>query len=142
MKKSVNVNKVKKEEPKMKVISAVLAILFLMSGLAFAEQKGKICIATQEKSSEAAVSKQAGIAPFFLFFDGKGKMTEAIANPFKDKEGAGKLVAEWLKNKGVTVIVAEELRGQIVDVMKGKGIKVVSFKGSAAEAVKNVLQSK
>ncbi len=125
-----------------RLIAVVLVTLFLASGLAFAEPKGKICVATQEKNSAAAVSMQAGIAPFFLFFDGKGKMTEAIENPYKDKEGAGKLVAEWLKNKGVTVIVAQELRGQIGEVMKGKGIKAVSFKGSAAEAVKNVLQSK
>jgi predicted Fe-Mo cluster-binding NifX family protein len=126
----------------MKVISAVLAILFLISSPAFAEQKGKICVATQEKSSAAAVNKQAGLAPFFLFFDGKGKMIEAIENPYKDKEGAGKSVAQLLGNKGVTVVVAEEFGGQIVEVMKGKGIKAVSFKGSALEAVKKVLQSK
>jgi predicted Fe-Mo cluster-binding NifX family protein len=142
MAESVNVNKVKKEEPTMKVISTVLAILFLMSGLAFAEQKGKICVATKEKSSDAAVSDKAGLAPYLLIFDGKGKMTEAIANPYKDREGAGKSVAELLKNKGVTVIVAEELGGQIVEVMKSKGIKAVSFKGNATEAVKKTLQSK
>jgi predicted Fe-Mo cluster-binding NifX family protein len=126
----------------MKVISAVLTILFLISGLAFAEQKGKICVATNEKSSKAAVSKQAGLAPFFLIFDGKGKMVEAIENPYKDKEGAGKSVAELLRNKGVTVVVAEEFGGQIVEVMKGKGIKAIPFKGSAVEAVKKVLQPK
>jgi hypothetical protein len=38
--------------------------------------------------------------------------------------------------------VAEEFGGQIVEVMKGKGIKAVSFKGSAEEAVKKVLQTK
>jgi len=126
----------------MKVISAVLAILFLISGLAFAEQKGKICVATQEKGSGAAVSKQVGLAPFFLFFDGKGKMTEAIENPYKDREGAGKSVAQLLSNKGVTFVVAEEFGGQIVEVMKGKGIRAVPFKGSAVEAVKKVLQPK
>ena len=126
----------------MKVISTVLAILFLMTGLAFAEQKGNICVATKEKSAEAAVFDKAGLAPYLLIFDGKGKMIEAVANPFKDKEGAGKSVAELLKNKGVTVIVAEELGGQIAEVMKSKGIKAVSFKGSAAAAVKKILQSK
>ena len=69
-------------------------------------------------------------------------MTEAIENPYKDKEGAGKSVAELLGNKGVTVAVAEEFGGPIVEVMKGKGIKAVSFKGSAEEAVKKVLQPK
>ena len=114
-----------------RLIAVVFVTLFLASGLAFAE-----------KSAEAAVSDKAGIAPYLLIFDGKGKMTEAIANPYKDKEGAGRLVAELLKNKGVTIVVAEELGGQIAEVMKSKGIKAVSFKGSAVEAVKNVLQSK
>jgi hypothetical protein len=38
--------------------------------------------------------------------------------------------------------VAEEFGGQIAEVMKSKGIKAVSFKGSAAAAVKKILQSK
>jgi predicted Fe-Mo cluster-binding NifX family protein len=126
----------------MKVISTVLAVIFLIFGLAFAGQKDKICVATKEKSSGAAVSRQAGLAPFFLFFDGKGKMIEAIENPYKDKEGAGKSVAQLLNSKGVTVVVAEEFGGQIVEVMKGKKIRTFSFKGSAVEAVKKVLQSK
>jgi predicted Fe-Mo cluster-binding NifX family protein len=125
-----------------KIISVTLMILFLMSGLAFAAQKEKIAVAANDKIPSAAVSKQAGPAPFFLFFDGKGKMTEAIENPYKDKEGAGKSVAELLGNKGVTVAVAEEFGGPIVEVMKGKGIKAVSFKGSVEEAVKKVLQPK
>jgi predicted Fe-Mo cluster-binding NifX family protein len=133
----------REEEAEMKkVISAMLVVLFLVSGLALAEQKEKIAVAANDKTPSAAVSKQAGLAPFFLFFDGKGKMTEAIENPYKDKEGAGKSVAELLKNKGVAVVVAEEFGGQIVEVMKGKGIKAVAFKGSAEEAVKEVLQTK
>jgi predicted Fe-Mo cluster-binding NifX family protein len=125
-----------------KGISVMLTMLFLVSGITFAGQKEKIAVAANDKIPSAAVSKQAGPAPFFLFFDGKGKMTEAIENPYKDKEGAGKSVAELLGNKGVTVVVAEEFGGQIVEVMKGKGIKAVSFKGSAEEAVKKVLQPK
>jgi hypothetical protein len=38
--------------------------------------------------------------------------------------------------------VAEEFGGQIVEVMKGKGIKAVALKGSAEEVVKKVLQPK
>jgi len=125
-----------------KCCSVVLTVLFLLPGLVLAGQQEKIAVAANDKIPSAAVSKQAGLAPYFLFFDGKGKMTEAIENPYKDKEGAGKSVAELLGNKGVTVVVAGELGGQIVEVMKGKGIKTVSFKGSAEEAVKKVLQPK
>ena len=125
-----------------RIISTVLAILFLLSGLAFAQQKGKICVAAKEKGVASTVSDKAGLAPYFLIYDEKGKMTEAIANPYIDKEGAGKAVAELLKNKGVTVVVAQEFGGQIAEVMKSKGIKTVAFKGSATEAVKKVLQTK
>jgi predicted Fe-Mo cluster-binding NifX family protein len=125
-----------------KVIALMLMILFLMTSLASAAQKENVAVAANDKTASAAVSKQAGLAPFFLFFDGKGKMTEAIENPFKDKEGAGRSVAELLKNKGVTVVVAEEFGGQIVEVMKAKEINAVSFKGSAEEAVKKALQPK
>jgi predicted Fe-Mo cluster-binding NifX family protein len=120
----------------------IVTVMLLAAAWAFAELKEKIAVAANDKTPSAAVSKQAGLAPFFLFFDGKGKMTEAIENPYKDKEGAGKSVAELLRNKGVTVVVAEEFGGQIVEVMKGKGIKAVSFKGSAEEVVKKVLQPK
>ena len=120
----------------------VVLVMLVVAMLAFAGEKAKIAVAANDKTPSAAVSKQAGLAPFFLFFEGKGKMTEAIENPYKDKEGAGKSVAELLGNKGVTVVVAEEFGGQIVEVMKGKGIKAVSFKGSAEEAVKKILQPK
>ena len=120
----------------------VVFLLMLVAMWALAGEKAKIAVAANDKTPSAAVSKQAGLAPFFLFFDGKGKMTEAIENPYKDKEGAGKSVAEFLKNKGVTVLVAEDYGGQIVEVLKGKGIKAVAFKGSAEEAVKKVLQPK
>jgi predicted Fe-Mo cluster-binding NifX family protein len=122
--------------------SVVLTVLFLLPSLVLAGQQGKIAVAANDKLPSAAVGKQAGLAPYFLFFDGKGKMTEVIENPYKDKEGAGKSVAELLGNMGVTVVVAGELGGQIVEVMKGKGIKAVSFKGSAEEAVKKILQPK
>jgi predicted Fe-Mo cluster-binding NifX family protein len=125
-----------------KAISGTLIILFLVSGLGFAAPKEKFAVAANDKTSSAAVSKQAGLAPFFLLFDEKGKMMEAIENPYKDKEGAGKSVAELLGNRGVTVVVAEEFGGQIAEVMKGKGIKPAAFKGSAEEAVKKALQPK
>jgi predicted Fe-Mo cluster-binding NifX family protein len=120
----------------------VVLVMLMVAMWAFAGENTKIAVAANDKLPSAAVSKQAGPAPFFLFFDGKGKMTEAIENPYKDKEGAGKSVAELLGNKGVTVVVAEGFGGPIVDLMKSKGIKAVTSKGSAEEAVKKVLQTK
>ena len=39
------------------------------------------------------------------------------------------------------VVVAEGFGPKILEVMKSKGIKAVSFKGSAEETVKKVLKS-
>jgi predicted Fe-Mo cluster-binding NifX family protein len=131
----------KEEVPMKKVISIILAILFMASGFAFAGEKEKIAVAANDKTPTASVSKQAGPSPFFLIFDGKGKLIETIANPAKDSQNSGIAVADFLAGKGATVVVAEGFGPKIVEVMKGKGIKAVSFKGSAEEAVKKVLQA-
>ena len=125
-----------------KVIYLMLAILFLVSGLAFAGQKEKIAVAANGQTPESSVSAQAGRAPFFLFFDENGKLTEAIPNPAKDSQNSGIAVADFVAGKGVTIVVAEAYGPQIVQVMKSKGIRAIAFKGSAEEAVKKVLQSK
>ena len=75
-----------------------------------------------------------------MFFDKDGKLIEALANPGKNAENSGTAIG-FLAGKGATVVVAEGFGPKIVEVMKGKGIKAVSFKGSAEEAVKKVLAS-
>ena len=121
-------------------VSILLLILLLVSGLGFAGQREKIAVAANDKTPAALVSSQAGRGPFFLFFDGKGKLVETLDNPFKGK-GGGAVVADFLAGKGVTVVVAEEFGRKIVEGLKSKGIRAIAFKGSAAEAVKKVLQS-
>ncbi|MEN6321607.1 MAG: NifB/NifX family molybdenum-iron cluster-binding protein [Syntrophaceae bacterium] len=125
-----------------RLISIVLVALFLASGLAFAEHKGKILVATKEKSPEAAVSDKAGLAPYFLFFDEKGNLVEIIDNPFKDKKEAGKLMLGFLVEKGVTAIVGRDYCGDIIGMLKDRGITAYNFEGSAAEAAKKVAEGK
>jgi len=125
----------------MKVMSAVLAVLLMVSSLVFAGEKDKIAVSANDKTPAAPVSKQAGPSPFFQIFDGKGKLIETIANPFKEG-GGGIAVADFLAGKGVTIVVAEGFGDKIVQVMKDKGMKAIAFKGSVEQAVKKVLQSK
>jgi len=127
----------------MKVMSAVLVVLFLVVGVAFAEQKGKIAVATGDKSPEAAVSEKAGLAPYFLIFDEKGNLIEMIDNPFKTRKfEAGHLMADFLPGKGVTAVIGTDYCGEIVDVLKNKGLTPYNFQGSAKEAVEKLLQGK
>jgi len=125
-----------------RLIFVALAVVFLVTGLAFAEQKGKICVATKEKSSEAAVSDLAAQAPYFLIFDEKGNLAEAIDNPFKGKNEAGKLMIGFLVEKGVTAIIGRDYCGDIIDILKNKGISPYNVEGSAAEAAIQVAQGK
>ena len=126
-----------------KVISVLLIALLLASGVAFAEQKGKICVATQEKSIEAPVSEKAALAPYFLIFDEKGDLIEIIDNPFKTRKfEAGHLMADFLPTKGVTAVIGTDYCGEIVDVLKNKGVTPYNFQGSAKEAVEKLLQGK
>jgi predicted Fe-Mo cluster-binding NifX family protein len=127
---------------KNKLFTTGMVLFFLTTTLVFAGPKEKIAVAGNDKMTTSAVSGQAGRAPYYLFFDGKGKLVEAVENPYKDKDGAGKLVADFLAGKGVTVVVAEGFGGPIVDVLKGKGIRPVAFKGAIAEAAKKVVESK
>jgi predicted Fe-Mo cluster-binding NifX family protein len=124
-----------------KWFSVVLTVLFLLPGLVLAGQKEKIAVAANGQTPAASISPQAGRAPFFLFFDENGKLIETIANPVKDSQNSGIAVADFLAGKGVTVVVAEGFGNRIVEVMKGKGIRTVAFKGSAEAAIKKVLQS-
>jgi predicted Fe-Mo cluster-binding NifX family protein len=125
-----------------RLISVALVVLFLTSGLVFAEQNGKIMVATKQKSPEAAVSELAAQAPYLLIFDNKGKLVEAIENPLKGNIESGKLMLGFMLEKGVTAIIGRDYCGDIIGIYKDKGITPYNFEGSAAEAVTKVLEGK
>lgn len=125
-----------------KFMFIVMFLVSLLAVSAFAAQSMKVAVAANDKVPTAAVSGQAASAPYFLFFDQKGKLLEAVQNLYKDADRAGPSVVGFLAGKGVTVAVAGGFGPKIMDDMKAKGITPVSFNGSAQEAVKKVLQSK
>jgi predicted Fe-Mo cluster-binding NifX family protein len=127
----------------MKKSMFIVTVLALFLAIpTFAAQSMKIAVAANDKVPTATVSDQPASSPYFLFFDQKGKLLEAVQNPYKDEDRAGPSVVGFLAGKGITVSVAGGFGPKIVDDMKAKGITPVSFKGSAADAVKKVLQSK
>ena len=100
-------------------------------------------MATKEKSPEATVSDKAALAPYLLFFDEKGNLVEAIDNPFKEKRlEAGKLMADFLAQKGATAVIGTDYCGDIIGILKNKGVTAYNFEGSAAEAAVKVAQGK
>jgi len=125
------------------LVFASLVILILLSSLALAGQTERIAVATKEKSPQAAVSDKAALAPYFLIFDEKGAFVEAIDNPFKTKTlEAGKLLANFLPQQGITAVIGTDYCGDIIGIFKNKGVTAYNFEGSAAQAAANVAQGK
>ncbi len=122
---------------------SVLTVIFLLAGFGYSADVQKIAIGAEGKTASAKVSKVAARAPFFLIFDGSGKLLETVDNPYKDaKGGAGTSVVPFLAQKGATVVVAGEFGKNMIQGMKEKGMKYLEFKGSAEEALKKVQEAK
>jgi predicted Fe-Mo cluster-binding NifX family protein len=128
-----------------KFVVAGLAVSFLLTSvlvLAQQDRSGKIAVAASGKTPSALVGSQPGRAPYFLFFDKQGTFVEAVDNPYKDAGSAGISTVDFLAGKGVSDLVAEGYGPRIVEVMKGKGIRAVTFTGTAADSVKKLLGAK
>jgi len=127
-------------------ISALVLILAAVSqDWAYAAQNGmvKVAVASTGKTAAASVSSLAARSPFYLIFDGNGKLIEVISNPHQDTaRGAGPSAANFLATQGVTIVVAEGFGGKMVTVLEGKHISHFEFKGPVDEAVGMALELK
>ena len=130
----------------MKRISFLsLTMLFLVSAVTYAGQKDgvKIAVASINKNATSHVSTTAGRSPYYIIFDSTGTLIEVIENPYKDvRGGAGPSTANFLAEKGVTIVIAGTYGGKMINAMKSKGMTYFEFKGIATDAVKKVLNSK
>ena len=118
---------------------ALLLLCPVMSNAANTE-KIKIAVASCDKTAKASVSNKAAKCPYYLMFDSKGEMTEVIDNPYGDaSRGAGPLAANFLAQKGVTIVIAGNFGSKMINTLKSKGITHFEFKGRADDAVKSVL---
>jgi predicted Fe-Mo cluster-binding NifX family protein len=125
----------------MKRFAGLFLSLLLFSPLtAFAAGPTTIAVAAEGKVSTSQVSGVAARCPYFLLFDEKGTFVEAVANPNKDaRGGAGTESVDLLAGKGVKAVIAGAFGQNMVDAMKGRGMRYLEFKGIAADAVKKAL---
>ena len=120
-----------------------LAILFLCAVMVNAAEleKIKFAVASSDKTTTASVSNEAAKCPYYLIFDSKGKLTEVIDNPYENASGgAGPSAANFLAQRGVTIVIAVDFGSKMINTLKDNGIAHFEFKGSVDDAVKRTLE--
>ena len=120
-----------------------LAILLLCPVMINAAEleKMKIAVAASSKTAKASVSNMAAKCPYYLIFNNKGELIEVIDNPYSDASGgAGPSAANFLAQRGVTIVIAGNFGSKMINTLENKGITHFEFKGRVDDAVKRVLQ--
>ncbi len=126
----------------MKRVLVIIPLFLLLFSLnAIAASTPKIAVSSEGSSPSSQVSAIAARCPYFIMFDGKGKLLEALENPYRNAAGgASSQVIGFLSGKGVTVVVAGAFGQKMVRGMQAKGIRYLEFKGTAADALKQALK--
>ena len=76
-----------------------------------------------------------------ITFDDKGGMTGGIATPSREeRQQTWNSFTNFFREKGITIIVAEEFGDEIVRGMKADGIECVAFKGNSDDAVQSIVK--
>ncbi|MBW1888322.1 MAG: hypothetical protein JRI52_08240 [Deltaproteobacteria bacterium] len=122
-----------------------LAISLTPPVWAYSAEKGpvKIAVASTGETTTASVSNLAARSPYYLIFDGTGKLIAVLSNPYKDvARGAGPSAANFLAAKSVTIVIAENFGAKMINILKGKLIRCVEFQGHVDEAVRKVVEVK
>jgi len=126
----------------MKKTLFLILVIFSLLVIANAAQKdaAKIAVASNGKDIAASISNKADKCPYYLIFDGTGELIEVVGNPYKDvQSGAGPQIADFLANKGVTVVIAETFGKKMIEAMRSNSTDYFQLQGAVLDAVRIVL---
>ena len=99
-----------------------------------------IAVVSAKRDTAGKVGNIAARSPYFLLFDNRGELIEAIENPHKDiGGGAGPLVATLMAEKGVKTVIAGNFGINIKASFEEKGVGYLAFSGTVGEAVKSIV---
>jgi predicted Fe-Mo cluster-binding NifX family protein len=100
----------------------------------------KIAVAAIGKDETSEVSPRSGRSKFYLIFNEKGDLLEAISNPFsRGGGGAGFGVAKMLADKDVDIIVGRQVGEHMDEILKMRGLKYYEMTGTAKDVVSRIL---
>jgi len=125
-----------------KTLFSTLVVLFLLLVMAYAAQKdaAKIAVASNSKDATSSISNKAGKCPYYLIFDSTGELIEVVENPYKNAQRkAGQQTADFLADKGVTIVIAGNFGDKMIEVMRSNRTDYFKLQGIVHDAVKKVL---
>jgi predicted Fe-Mo cluster-binding NifX family protein len=100
----------------------------------------KIAVATVAQDEKSDISPRSGRSKFFLIFDESGNVTEVLSNPFsRGGGGAGFGVAKMLADKGVDIVVGNQIGEHMEEALRSRGMKYCELMGNPKEAVARVI---
>ncbi|MGM0482540.1 MAG: NifB/NifX family molybdenum-iron cluster-binding protein [Patescibacteria group bacterium] len=100
----------------------------------------KIAISADNKDKKSKISSLGGRAPYYLIFNEKGELLEALSNPFtKDRGGAGVSTAKMLAEKEVNIVISGTFGGKMANVLEDEGIKHYEKEGSVEDVLREFL---
>jgi predicted Fe-Mo cluster-binding NifX family protein len=119
----------------LRIPNIVVILLLYTACSALAAGEPVIAVAAEGETAEASVSSQSARSPYFLLFDDRGVLVEAVANPFREvQRGAGPQVADFLAAKGLRIIIAGEFGPRMINALQGRQMEFRTAAGSAADA--------
>lgn len=95
-----------------------------------------IAIATTAPELDGQIAMHGARAPFYLLFDERGDMLEALANPVVQAEGgAAPRAALFLAEKGVTLLAAGDFGNRFISELEERGISHVQMSGFISDVI-------
>lgn len=98
-------------------------------------------VAAESEGVDAQVSVQAARCPWFLLFDARGNLVEAVANPHqRSAGGAGPQAVEFLAGKGIQKVIAGEFGPKMADALQRRNMTYQTATGTATDAVRTAVK--
>ena len=95
-----------------------------------------IAIAATAPEPDGQVAMHGARAPFYLLFDERGSMLEALANPVVQVEGgAAPRAALFLADRGVALLAAGDFGNRFISELEEKGIRHVQMSGLISDVI-------
>jgi len=125
----------------LKILIVLITFVLMFQPHVRGEEKVIIAVASDGDTLKASVSHMAARCPYFLIVDGKGKLLEAVENPYKDtRGGAGVSAANFLAGKNVTIVIAGNFGNKMIDALEAHKIAHFEFEGTAKKAIRKILE--